>query len=367
MSLVDCISARRQRAALWQARFALATVAALVCASLFLAGCASEGSGAGRASSAHSVSASAVSATAASEGYSHNRGEGFSCSPFVWTARIVQAGGAVPNIKLLSSIMGDKEALKLFVKALDDPDRFWIASHPETLEADGPTVQEKLLRLAADEDEAVTYVREFGRWYPDELDHVISAGAPDKNVADRYPVVAMGKSNVPHLYQWDQRWGYTVYSSSAFGMSGCGPTAFAMAYCSALGIDDFSPYDAALVAWEMGYMDEFEGTYAGFLEGAAVNLGLRYDAPTVDASSLRHALENGWVVIANVGHGYFSRFNGHYLVIAGLDGRGDIVLNDPYSVANSQRTWNVDFIVGQTMQFYTLAKDADEQVGMAGK
>ena len=348
---------RASRTGVWQVG-AIEAIVLLVACLLLCAICAP---------TAMAGESSASASTGPESGGAHTQAElpNALLSPYAWTAKIVASEGAVPDPKLLKSIMGEDKAVKLLVEALFDSNRYWIAAHPEALDADGPEVQAKLLRLAADEDAAVTYVREFNRWYPDELDHVIAAGAPDKDVAGAYPTVAVGKTNVPHLYQWDQRWGYTVYSSTAFGMSGCGPTAFAMAYCSAVGDDDFTPYDAALAAWEAGFMDQYEGTYAGFLAAAADKLGMRYAAPNVDASTLRHAIENGWVVVANVGHGYFSRYNGHYLVIAGLTGDGKVVLNDPYSVVNSQKTWDIDFIVSQSMQFYALARTADEQIGMA--
>ena len=264
-----------------------------------------------------------------------------------------QGDGAVPDSALLSSLMGADEASKLVQEAQDDPDRAWIASHPEELAMDGDTVQGKLLRLAADEVEAVPYVRDFPQRYPGDYDASAAAATPPYD--DTYPSVASGNTRTPHLYQWDQRWGYVVYSSTAFGLTGCGPTAFAMAYQGATGRHDKTPYDMAVLAQQMGFMAEFEGTDPAFFGAASSQLGMSCAGLDLDEASLKSALGQGNVVIANVGNGYFSRFSGHYLVLTGFDENGKLVLNDPYSAAHSRQTWDVDFILGETMALYSFS------------
>ena len=59
--------------------------------------------------------------------------------------------------------------------------------------------------------------------------------------------VATGK-NIPRFYQWDELWGYTVYSGTAFGLTGCCPTCLAMVYQGVTGNTDLSPYDLGEVA-----------------------------------------------------------------------------------------------------------------------
>ena len=267
---------------------------------------------------------------------------------------VAYADGAVPDFERLAALMGKDEAAKLFLKARTDPDLFWIAAHPETLAACGETVQGKLLRLAADEDAAVGYVRHFGERYLD-MEEGESDGIELPEGAGPYPAVAIGNANVPHLFQWDPAWGYAEYSSAPFGMSACGPTAFAMAYQGVTGDGSFSPYDAGVLSWALGYMDEFEGTYAGYLYGASQSFGLLCEALPSDATAVRDALGRGCVIVANVGHGYFSRFSGHYLVITGLDAQGNAVVNDPYSVVNSLKTWDIAFILGETKQLFAIS------------
>ena len=257
----------------------------------------------------------------------------------------------------LAKLMGADEAIKLLMKARTNPDVLWIAAHPDSLSANGETVQGKLLRLAADEDAAVDYVRHFGERFLD-MEEGVSSGIAIPEGAGSYPKVAIGNPNVPHLYQWDPAWGYAEYSSSAFGVSACGPTAFAMAYQGVTGDDSFSPYDAGVLSWQLGFMSESEGTFMGYLYAASQNFGLNCEELPTEAAAVRDALERGCVVVANVGHGYFSRFSGHYLVLPGLDKQGKVVIHDPYSVVNSLKPWDLGFIFGETKKLYAISRPA---------
>ena len=245
--------------------------------------------------------------------------------------------------KALENLMGE-DAEMLITKAQDNEDRRWIAAHPDAIDFEGETVQWKLLLLAAEEDEAVSYVRDFADKYPAKA----AEGGAESGIAD--------DTKVPHLYQWDKRWGYTVYSSTAFGLTGCGPTAFAMAYQGVTGKHDQSPYDMGLLAQQMGHMAQYEGTDAAFLTDAAAYFGITCTTIPVTESALREALRGGAVVIANVGHGYFSHFGGHFLVLTGIDSNGKLVMNDPYSAVHSGQAWDIDFVLNETMALYAFAK-----------
>ena len=194
-------------------------------------------------------------------------------------------------------------------------------------------MQAKLLKLAAVEPEARAFVRGFPDAYPAD----VPSGASDQAAA----------GEVPRLYQWDPRWGYTVYSSTTFALTGCCPTSFSMVYQALTGKGDLSPYEMGRRAKEGGYETAFDGTDSAFLVNDAANLGLSCETLGVDAASLRSALEGGAVVICNVGPGDFTE-GGHFFVITGLSDDGTLKVNDPYSAERSNRTWDVDQVIGQT-------------------
>jgi len=98
-----------------------------------------------------------------------------------------------------------------------------------------------------------------------------------------------------------------------------------------------SPYDMGQLSRERGFMAQYAGTDSQFLISCAPELGLKSSKITVSEDSLRQALSAGNVVIANVGPSDFTE-GGHYIVLTGLDESGMVVVNDPYSVKNSERT-----------------------------
>lgn len=237
------------------------------------------------------------------------------------------------NKETLQNILGDDLAAQMIEKADQNEDVAWIASHPEEYGVDGERVQFKLLRLATLEPEAISFVRGFPESYPSD-----TGGACDE----------VAEGTVPRLYQWDPRWGYTVYSSTTFALTGCCPTALSMVYQGLTGSNDLSPYDMSLRAQEGGYMTTYNGTDTAFLTNEAESLGLSCESISVDADSLRSALSGGAVVICNVGAGDFTD-GGHFLVIAGLNDDGTLKINDPFSAERSDKAWDIDRVLNQTM------------------
>lgn len=342
-----------------------------------LCGCVSCASGSGGASSSATSSGTADTTSTAASSASNNgssSAESASADASAVNSSASASGEAAPDKALLVSIMGEEDAAKLLKGVDDNADRYWIAAHPQELAIDGEAVQEKLLRLAAEEDDALKYVRDFPQRYAYganaseggfghakvQADSAVIADKNDSSAASiddsGYPTVKTGNANVPHLYQWDQRWGYAVYSSSAFGLTGCGPTAMAIAYQGVTGKTDIDPFDMGKLAYDMGFMAQFEGTDGTFLEMIAPQLGMECEYIDFSEEGLRDAFNRGLVVIDNMGDGYFSHYGGHYLVLTGLDDQGKIVMNDPYSAVNSRKTWDVDFILGETRALYAFSK-----------
>lgn len=255
------------------------------------------------------------------------------------------------NVEALVSLLGEEETAKLISQVKTNPEALWIAAHPDEYAFDGIEVQYKILKLAADEPAAISYVRQFPAKYPmndasTDKELAMSTDSPSSNVPS---------TNVPHLYQWDRRWAYTVYSSATFGLTGCGPTSLAMVYQGLNRTDDKTPHDMAVMAEERGYMSEYNGTDSAFLTDTAGELGMNCWEIYPDGDNIRDELSNGHVIIANLGAGYFTT-NGHFFVLAGLTDDGQVIINDPYSVERSSQTWDADFIAGESIAMWSYSK-----------
>ena len=240
--------------------------------------------------------------------------------------------------------MGWELTNKLLDRAEKDNDAHWIAAHPEEYLEDGSMVQYKLLRLAANEGDAIAFVRNWPELY-----------CADKPNYDAPATTDRVSNGVPLFLQWDQRWGYTEYSGTTFALTGCCPTTMAMIYQGVTGKRDKTPYDMASLALKDGYMSDLNGTGAEFLTGEASSLGMACTPLDTLQSSLEWALDQGMVVACNVGPGDFTD-GGHYFVITGITKNGELEINDPFSVERSSRTWPIQTILNQTMGLYGFSK-----------
>ena len=254
----------------------------------------------------------------------------------------------------LIDIIGEDDAKKLLKAAATDADVLWIAAHPDAFAFDGVEVQAKVLKLAANEPASIPYVRAFPSQYPttkpsDDSSLAMSKQSPSGDVPD---------TSVPHLYQWDRRWGYTTYSSAAFGLTGCGPTSMAMVV-EALTGKETNPCDIAKLVDDLGYMDQFNGTGLEFFTEAADELGLECTQLYPTGDSITEALATGQVVVANLGPGQFTS-TGHYFVLAGLD-NWNVIVNDPYSVERSSRTWDPETIADESITLFAYSAQEKDQ------
>lgn len=248
----------------------------------------------------------------------------------------------------LIDLIGEDSAKLLLRAAGTDADALWIAAHPDEFAFDGPEVQAKILSLAANEPEAIPFVRDFPAKYPMSKPDSSATSMSGASPSNEIPA-----TKVPHLYQWDQRWGYTTYSSAAFGLTGCGPTTMAMVV-QALTDEKTTPYEMGKFIDEQGFMDKFNGTGSEFFTSAADELGLDCTQLYPTDDSITEALATGAVVVANMGPGQFSE-TGHYIVLAGLDG-WNVVVNDPYSVERSSHTWDPEKIADEAITLFAFTK-----------
>ncbi len=158
---------------------------------------------------------------------------------------------------------------------------------------------------------------------------------------------------IPLLLQWDERWGYALYGNSIIAVSGCGPTCMAMVAAGLNQDPSITPAKTAEYSAANGYLDEENNTYWAFMEEACANWNLRFESVELDEAQVAAQLMAGHPIICSMGPGDFTQ-NGHFIVLTGY-ADGNVTINDPFSMANSERTWTFAEIRGQIKAMWAYA------------
>ena len=95
------------------------------------------------------------------------------------------------------------------------------------------------------------------------------------------------------------------------------------------------------------------GSYWSLIYQGGEDLGL--DVWEIDKgyASVKEELGAGHVIICLVGPGDFTT-DGHFIVIAGMDADGKLIINDPNSRARSEKTWDYYLIYDQIDTMWVL-------------
>lgn len=151
---------------------------------------------------------------------------------------------------------------------------------------------------------------------------------------------------IPFFLQSDERWAEKKYGSSDMEISGCGPTCLSMVWCGLTGGTKWDPYAVAKMAEEEGYYVKGAGTSWEIMTSGAREMGLEGKELTFDENHIREALEKGQPIICAMGPGDFTT-EGHFIVLVDTTEDGRIVVNDPNSVENSERSWELSDLMSQ--------------------
>lgn len=167
------------------------------------------------------------------------------------------------------------------------------------------------------------------------------------------PVSEWKQGTVPNLYQIDPAWADTPYADGKLGETGCGPTCLTMAYVALTGKTDLDPAGMARMSEEGGHTMDGMTAWSLMTDGAAA-LGLSSEELPADAGSVRGALEAGKVIICSVRPGDFTT-TGHFIVLAGLDESGQVLVRDPNSAERSNRAWDLERVLSQCKGIWALS------------
>lgn len=192
-------------------------------------------------------------------------------------------------------------------------------------------------------------------WYAVNTLGALAAGtqAGNPDAPHSTPTSEWRQGEVPKLYQRDPAWASTSYAGTDFGESGCGPTCLTMAYVALTGRTDTTPADVGALSERMGCAGS-DGTAWLFMSEGAAELGLVAEELPADEESVRQALLSGSPVICSVRPGDFTT-TGHFIVLAGIDADGRLVVRDPNSPERTARAWDFDTILKQSVAIWAYS------------
>ncbi len=159
---------------------------------------------------------------------------------------------------------------------------------------------------------------------------------------------------IPHFLQWDEQWGYYRYVDNMMAVNGCGPTCLSMVVVGLTGNTNYNPKAVADLSSEKGYYSE-TGTSWELMTAGAAEMGVNGTAITLTEDAIREQLSNGNPIIASMGPGDFTTL-GHFIVIAGIDDEGKLIVKDPNSNIRTEKHWDIQTIISQAknMWAYTV-------------
>lgn len=145
--------------------------------------------------------------------------------------------------------------------------------------------------------------------YPDELLELAEKNPETADFVLNYPshkdyldddLSSLDLSSVPKLYQWDKRWGYTMYGDNLHAITGCAPTVLSMATLYLSKDYKYTPYFFAQLSEEYGYYISSVGTAWNFIIDGASTVDLQASEISNMQHSIDSILENGGLVICSM-------------------------------------------------------------------
>lgn len=251
------------------------------------------------------------------------------------------------NIKIRKDIKLNNEipksvydSKKLYIKILLKED-----SNPKikTILANLNLYPESLVKLASYNKAALDFVYD----YPFEAEYYQNKKIDIKSYYE--------KGKIPLFLQWDKQWGYDKYGDNYIAVNGCGPTALSMVIVGLTGNTNINPKVVADYSESKGEYVNGEGSKWTMMTDIPEHFGVEGKEIPLIKSKIIDELKEGNPIIAAMGPGVFTK-TGHFIVLTGLTEDGQVVVNDPDSKVNSEKTWNLNLIMKETKDLWVFKK-----------
>lgn len=219
----------------------------------------------------------------------------------------------------------------------------------------GALTQADKLQCIEESDEYPEQLKEMAEKNSETIDFVYDYPKM-KDKKQKIDLSKEAKSDtVPLLLQWDERWGYTMYSGGFLGYTGCGPTNLAMVVLYLTGDKTVTPASVAEYAESAGYSVPGSGSSWTLISEGCEHYGIHAEEVPMAEDRIRAKLDAGCPVIINVGPGEFTD-SGHFMTIIGYDSEG-FIINDTNSRANSEKRWTFAQLNGQIRNLWAMSKE----------
>lgn len=200
--------------------------------------------------------------------------------------------------------------------------------------------------------------------WPEELVELLERNPDAEEFVLNYPLKknerfeidlsGLPSGEIPLLFQWDERWGYTTYGDGLLGLTGCGPTCLSMVCIGLLNDPSLDPATVAQFAQKGGYYVREKGSSWTLISQGGEELGLQVEELPLDENRIRKSLEAGEPVICAMGPGEFTT-SGHFIVLTRCED-GQFRVNDPNSKTRSERLWSYEDIKDQIRNLWACSR-----------
>ncbi len=196
-------------------------------------------------------------------------------------------------------------------------------------------------------------LRELAQNNPETIDFV-KQFPEKKDFQGKIDVSGDLTGGIPLFLQWDERWGYRRYGGDYMAVNGCGPTCLSMVWCGLTGKSRWDPWQLAKKAEKEGYYVKGAGTSWDLMTKGATALGLKVEKLSLNEKHIVDRLQEGSPIICVVGPGDFTT-QGHFLVLAGVEEDGKIIINDPNSPKRSGKRWKLKRLLKQIRNLWAYS------------
>ena len=251
---------------------------------------------------------------------------------------------ALPLLMILAA------ALFVLILLLDKPEAEPEAevTEPVQTEQTVPPTEDPYAFAHAPLDRLMVFARlndlKLSDWTDDML-NLVQLNPEKETLLDIDLSDQLGTGEVPKLYQWDERWGYSLYGGKPMGITACGPTCLSMICLYYYQDAKYTPRYVADFAEENGYYAKGYGSTWTLMSQGGKKLGLDVAPIPPNMSQVKKHLEAGELVVFCMGPGDFTT-SGHFILLTGVKD-GMVTINDPNSPTRTETLWDLNAIKGQ--------------------